>query len=184
MLKKVTSLFDLFNKAKTNKAYEELIMIVANSCSGITYIHFDSAKKYLVDQAEMWGDCKGIISETNTHRLRIRDPNEKVGVLKDPSGNQIFAVDYQTTFITPTTPITLQDTHVFEQLQQLAQQTQTPVMVTEQIRHNTLRDGMRTTMYTVPVRNFQEETNARVRNTFTEILANYQEPPATPTAEA
>ena len=64
MLPKVTSLFDLFNKARTNKLYERLAIITAKNFGG-DVVTFEDAKEYLSRLAKNDGDCSGVVREAN-----------------------------------------------------------------------------------------------------------------------
>ena len=74
MLAKVTSLFDLFHKAETDKRYEQLAIIGAKGLGGNGYVlTFDEAKKWLVTAANADGDCRMVVAEVNLCRNLVRE---------------------------------------------------------------------------------------------------------------
>lgn len=86
MLAKVTSLFDLFHKAKTDKRYEQLAIISARNLGGSIQT-LDEAEKWLNLTANDVGDCRGVVEEVNFCRDLVREesnPKPKI-VKKKPS---------------------------------------------------------------------------------------------------
>lgn len=76
MLAKVTSLFDLFNKARTNKAYEQLAMIGARNLGGDNINTLADAERWLNISANDSGDCNGVVNEVNFCRDLVKDDGE------------------------------------------------------------------------------------------------------------
>ena len=82
MLAKVTSLFDLFNKAKTDKRYELLAIIAAKNLGGGIKT-LDEAEKWLNITANDVGDCRGVVEEVNFCRDLVEEvTNPKPKVVK------------------------------------------------------------------------------------------------------
>lgn len=73
MLAKITSLFDLFNKARTDKRYELLAIVSAKNLGGSVQT-LEEAEKWLNLTANDVGDCRGVVEEVNF----CRDLVEKV----------------------------------------------------------------------------------------------------------
>lgn len=85
MLAKVTSLFDLFHKAKTDKRYELLAIAGARNLGGSVQT-LDEAKKWLDMTANDVGDCAGVVAEVNFCRDLVEEiVNAKPIVKKKPS---------------------------------------------------------------------------------------------------
>ena len=82
MIKAVTSLFDLFNKAKTNKAYERLAILAAHQMSNRYYYikTIEQARITLerIHSQDGEDDCQWIVSRINEYRNQIRDEEEKI----------------------------------------------------------------------------------------------------------
>lgn len=76
MLAKVTSLFDLFNKARTNKAYEQLAMIGARNLGGDNINTLADAERWLNISANESDDCNGVVNEVNSCRDLVKDEGE------------------------------------------------------------------------------------------------------------
>ena len=72
MLPRVTSLFDLFNKARTNKLYEQLAIIAARNLGGSIQT-LDEAEKWLNMNANDCGSCAGVVEEVNFCRDLVKD---------------------------------------------------------------------------------------------------------------
>jgi len=75
MLPKVTSLFDLFNKARTNKLYEQLAIISASNLGGNVET-LEQAEKWLNMTANDVGDCNSVVAEINFCRDLVKDDSK------------------------------------------------------------------------------------------------------------
>jgi hypothetical protein len=85
MLAKVTSLFDLFHKAKTDKRYELLAIVAAKNLGGGVRT-LEEAESWLNLTANDVGDCRGVVEEVNFCRDLVEEVvNAKPEVVKKKS---------------------------------------------------------------------------------------------------
>jgi hypothetical protein len=141
MLAKVTSLFDLFHKAKTDKRYELLAIAGARNLSGSVQT-LDEAKKWLDMSANDVGDCRGVVEEVNFCRdlvEEVTNPQPKV-VKKKPSKFKVIKYrdivdpeNYRVRFVQPNSSVMYANiAQSIDRLHRQAQETGTAILTAQQ----------------------------------------------------
>lgn len=133
MLAKVTSLFDLFNKARTNKAYEQLAMIAARNLGGDNINTLADAERWLNITANDSGDCNGVVGEVNFCRDLVKEDGEP----KKPVKRRLNMTKIRQRLENlETLHVFSEPSMVFEEARNLAMETGEPILVSQQTRVN------------------------------------------------
>jgi hypothetical protein len=148
MLAKVTSLFDLFNKARTNKAYEQLAMIAARNLGGDNIKTLADAERWLNITANDSGDCQGVVGEVNFCRDLVKEDGEP----KKPLKRRINVEKIRQRLNETERRYIFSDAAAdFEDARNLAIQTGETILVSEQTRVNRNGDSYAPSVRFVPI---------------------------------
>jgi len=146
MINKVTSLFDLFNKARTNKAYEQLTIIAAKAITD-KYDYIESFEKARITLERIQyqtgeDDCQWIINRINEYRYRINEYRYRIidePIVSISKNREVLDVERESLRFSGEN-LRFYERNETNELRYRSMLTQTPIVVSSQQRNPYMND--------------------------------------------